>query len=209
MFYRSVWPRPQNYEPKCGLLSLDYLLTIYFCRLKSVTFLPIPFFVFLYYLCGLLVWILDELKLYRQCMVFEFVVPELGFEIGVSQLKQISLCKLIEKIWARSKGILSPNSKILKKSLLFCMFAISLTSVCCKVWQCGINLNSALDNHALSHLKTQWHPSDRSSEIEFGMLPSQPCCDILWHFVKRWYHFLMRQGLFWFPPNKNQHLCIR
>jgi len=61
-----------------GILSGAHLLTICFYGLKYAVFRPIIFILFLYYLCGALIWIFNKLKRQRQCMVFGFTVSKLG-----------------------------------------------------------------------------------------------------------------------------------
>lgn len=113
------------------VLSVDHLLTEYHpvticsCGLKSAVFLPIPFFNFFNYLCGVLLWILNELKCPRKCWALSLQCqnPCLRFMcLGWSK----SLCKLSEKIWATSQDISNWDSKIPRQLLLFCMFATSL-----------------------------------------------------------------------------------
>ena len=166
------------------LLTRYYLLTIWFCKLKSAIFLPIIFLVFWYYLCGLLISIFNELKLQRQCMVFQFVVSKLGFETGVSRLKQI----LAQTPWENLSHIL--------RHLESRLWNFRATASVLDVYH--------ITNKSVLQGVTMWRkfklrprrsrcwssadmvtPIDRSSEIEFGMLPSQPTCDIPWHFVKR------------------------
>ena len=190
------------------LLTRYHLLTICFCRLESATFVPILFYLFLYYLCGLLIWILNELKLQRQRMVFEFVVSKLVFETGVSRLRQI----LAQTPWEN----LSHISRHLESQFKNFRATVSVLHVC-RIANISVLKGATMwrkfklrpRRSPMLVICTWWRSSDRSSEFEFGILPAQPTCDIPWHFVKRWYRFLKRQRLFRFPPNKNQGSCIR
>jgi len=121
------------------LLTWYHLLTICFNRLKSVRLLPILFYLFLYYLCGVLLWILSELKWWKQCMVLEFTVSKTRFKIIVSWQEQI----MVQTLQKNSSHI----SRHPESQLQIFKEIASVLHVCCTVnigtWQDGVNSSSA------------------------------------------------------------------
>ena len=79
------------------------------------------YFYFLYYICEVLLWILNELKWWRQCTVSEFMVSKTWFKIIVSWLEQILVQTLRENLSHISRHLES-------------QFQNFRVHVCCRVW---------------------------------------------------------------------------